>query len=191
MTKQTQELTVELQRSRTYIDKLLKEKGRDTDNWRSKEKEYKQVINKLRAQVCGGEAVVSLAVYRKAVDEARARALECQDKKIEINTMKRRLQDLEQRLNQDRPKETTSGTPHGVRAVVANARKVTPLPVNSPKNSIPDTPKSKNLRPPPPPSPPVAYRISAIREAGGRAGLCAKLKQMRRSPLAHKNINVN
>jgi hypothetical protein len=72
LTKRIQELTVELERSRSYIDKLLKEKGHDSYDWRSKEKEYEQVINKLRAQICGAEAVVSLAVYRKAVDEGRS-----------------------------------------------------------------------------------------------------------------------
>lgn len=121
-------------------------------------------------------------------DEASARAVECQDKRIEINTMTRRLHDLERRLNNDRTNVTTSRTPPDVQAAVANARKVTPLPVNSPENSNPNTPKPKNVRPPPPPSPPVAHRISAVREAGGRAGLCAKLKQMRRSPLANKTL---
>ena len=29
-------------------------------------------------------------------------------------------------------------------------------------------------------------QVRALREAGGRAGLCAKLKQMRRSPLVNK-----
>jgi tetrahydromethanopterin S-methyltransferase subunit B len=198
LTEQVQEITEELERSRAYIDKLLKKKDYSDSDWESKEREYKQVINNLRARVRGGEAVVSLAVYRKAVDEARARALECQDKRLAINVMTRKLNDLERRLNNDRHKVQTSRTPLDVQPTRANLHKVAPLPspVHSTENSNPNTPKStrmsksKSVRPPPPPSPPVAYRISAVREAGGRAGLRAKLKHMRRSPLANKNVSL-
>jgi hypothetical protein len=198
LTKQVHEITEELERSRAYIDKLLKKKDHGNSDWESKEREYKQVINYLRAQVRGGEAVVSLAVYRKAMDEARARALECQDKRLEINAMTRKLNDLERRLNHGRCRVQTIQTPPDVQLNVANLRKVTPLPSpdHSAENSNPNTPKStrmiksKSVRPPPPPSPPVAYRISAVREAGGRAGLRAKLKNMRRSPLTNKNVRL-
>lgn len=196
LTKQVQEITEELERSRAYIDKLLKKKEYNDIDWESKEREYKQVISNLRAQVRGGEAVVSLAVYRKAVDEARARALECQDKRLEINAMTRKLDDLERRLNHGRRRMQTIQTTPEVQPTVAGLRKVTPLPSPEPstENSNPNTPKStrmmksKSVRPPPAPSPPVAYRISAVREAGGRSGLRAKLKNMRRSPLANKNV---
>lgn len=181
------ELIDELESSKAYVDYLLERKYQD-DEWQAKEKEYKAVISNLKAQVISNEASVSLALYRKAVDEARARAVECQDKRLELNSMARKLHDLEARLEDRKLKVQTGPSPpeqtrHNLRL---NMRKVTPTSIAKDDNENPKTPTptGKNARPPPPPLTP---RMSALREAGGRKGLCAKLKQMRRSPLVSKN----
>jgi len=191
LTKQVHELSDELESSKAYIDHLLKRKDK-ADEWKAKEKEYKDIIGNLKAQMRSGEATVPLALYRKAVDEARARAIECQDKRFEVNAMSRKMQALEQRLKDDKPKIGPPGlTPPEARPMRLNLRRVTPTSSGKPdetSTSTPKTPKvehaSNDIRPPPlPPTP----RLSALREAGGRAGLCAKLKQMRRSPLVTIN----
>jgi chromosome segregation ATPase len=188
LTRQVQELNDELESSKAYIAILLQSKDQ-SDEWQKKEKEYQNVISNLKAQVRSGEASVSLALYRKAVDESRARAVECQDKRLEINTMSRKLQVLEARLKEKRKIQTRASPPEAQSSRPVNLRKVTPTSsANSNENYEPKTPstvsKTQRDRPPPPPPTP---RISALREAGGRAGLCAKLKQMRRSPLVNKN----
>jgi hypothetical protein len=187
LTKRIQELNDELESSRIYIDTLLQREGRD-DKWQKKEKEYMEVISNLKAQVRSGEAMVSLALYRKAVDEARARAIECQDKRLEINTMSRKVQALEKQLKDDKSKMLPRSTPPEARPSRANMRKVTPTSrVKSDEICAPKTPNnigktSMDVRPPP-----LTPRLSAVREVGGRKALCAKLKQMRRSPLVNKN----
>lgn len=216
LTKQVQELSTDLDCSRAYIDTLLQRNDDQSSEWKRKENQYKQVIGNLRSQIRGGEAVVSLALYKKAVDEARARAQECQDKRVEINTMTRRLNYLERRLIDNTMRATqATWTPPEAHAPIANKRKVTLInaysdaedanmitpnsqssmsAVAKTPNNVGPPPVAKtptSVRPPPPPlpppTPPVACRIAAVREAGGRAGLCAKLKEMRRSPLATKN----
>ena len=202
LTKQVQELSDELESSRSYIDKLLEQKVTENE-WSSKEKEYKQIISNLRAQIRGGEAMVSLALYRKAVGEARARALECQEKKLELKDLSTRLRAMEQRLMGEWPHLKARQTPSDEQPADTIVRKVTPTSASSDENSYPFTPNDaiasnvgKSVKksshpppPPPPPPPPVSYRISAVQKAGGRAGLCAKLKQMRGSPLAKKKAS--
>lgn len=186
LTKQLQELSDELESSKAYINNLLQRKGRDNE-WEKKEKEYKEAITNLKAQVRSGEAMVSLGLYRKAVDEARARAIECQDKRLEISTMTRKVQALEKRLKGNKPKRLS---PPDAQPALVNLRKVSPTSsVKADENgNTPKTPRvgksSRDVRPPPPPPTP---RMTALRKEGGRAGLCAKLKQMRRSPLVNKN----
>ena len=191
LTKQIKDLSGELERTKAYVDSLLQQKD-ESEEWQSRESDYKEIISNLKAQVRSGEATVSLALYRKAVDEARARAIECQDKRLEINTMSRKLQALELKKDKLSSIETKPSPPE-TRPSRSNLRKVTPTSsVKSDENNNANntlTPKvektfsSKSVRPPPPPTP----RMSALREAGGRAGLYAKLKHMRRSPLVNKN----
>lgn len=190
LTKQVRKLSDELEGSRAYIDDLLQRIHQGDDEWQMKEKEYEKAISNLKSQIRKGEPTVSFALYRKAVDEARARAIECQDKRLEITIMSRKVQALEKRLRDRRPTIETRPTPPEARHSLPNRRKVTPAshvkPVESCELKTPNvaTKHEKCDRPPPPLLTP---RISALREAGGRAGLCAKLKQMRRSPLATKN----
>lgn len=188
LTKQVQNLSAELDKSKAYIDDLSKKIDRGDNEWQKKEKEYKATISSLKSQVRNGEATVSLSLYRKAVDEARVSAVECQDKRLEINTMSRKVQALEQRLkDKNRPTIHTKPTPPEARHSRLNLRKVTPTSSVKPvENNNPKTPTAvtRSDRPPPPPPTP---RMSALREAGGRAGLAAKLKQLRRSPLVTKN----
>ena len=193
LTKEVRKLSDELDRNIAYIDELSKRLNQGEQEWQKKETEYKATISSLKSQVRNGDATVSLALYRKAVDEARARATECQDTRVEMNTMSRKVQALELRLKEKNPppppKIQTRPTPPEGRPSRQSLRKVTPTSsVTSIENCDPKTPKAmpnsaNSDRPPPPPPTP---RMSALREAGGRAGLCAKLKQMRRSPLASK-----
>lgn len=184
LTKRLQDLSDELESSKAYIDYLLQRENDDND-WREKEKEYQEVICNLKAQVRSGEASVSLALYRKAVDEARARTNECHDKKLEINTMSRKLHALEERLKHE---SKSRPTPLESRPSRVNLRKVSPTSsVGTNENFDPKTPTPAARKQPRPLPPPLTPRMSALREAGGRAGLCAKLKQMRRSPLVKKN----
>ena len=178
LTKRIQELNDELESSRVYIDSLLQRRSRD-DEWKKKEKEYKEIISNLKTQIRGGEAMVSLALYRKAVDEARARAIECQDKRLEINAMLRNAQALERHIKDDTAKMQSRSTPPEARPSRLNMRKVTPTSsMTSDENCKPKTPNNvdkatEEVRPPPQPTTP---RMSAVREAGGRKGLCAKLE---------------
>lgn len=189
LSKEVRKLSNELDRNKAYIDEVSKRLNQSEQEWQKKEKEYKATITSLKSQVRNGDATVSLALYRKAVDEARARATECQDTRLEINAMSRKVQALELRLKEKNPPpkiQTRPTPPDGGRPSRQSLRKVTPTAsVTSIENRDPKTPKTvaKAVTRHPPPPPPTP-RMSALREAGGRAGLCAKLKQMRRSPLA-------
>jgi len=184
LTKQNQQLAEELENSRLCIDNLLL-KNDINKGWKLREEEYKRTIEVLKKQIRTSESVVSIALYQQAVGEARQKELKCREKEQEILILRSNIGALEDSLK-------NSKTDSKFRLLKLN--KISPTNETCTheraKVALYQTPK-KTLAPVQPMPQPCstgkqAVRITAVKAAGGRAGLCAKLKKMRRSP-THRN----
>lgn len=101
LTKQIQDLTDELTSSRAYIDNLLGSKGEnERSGCEKREEEYKQTIRKLKTYVRQGENMISVALYQKAVNEARTRAKDCEACHREIDDLTSTVEKLENKLKE-------------------------------------------------------------------------------------------
>ena len=180
LTKKNQEMAEELESSRAYIDSLVTAKDGRSE-WTSREEEYKRTIAILKKQIRTGESTVSIALYQHAIGEARQSALQCKSKDQEILALRSDVGDLKESLKKSKANSMLK---------MLKPVKISPnqqsLSHGQVKFTQYHTPH-KPLAPVLPLLQPIpigiqAMRMSAVKAAGGRAGLCAKLKKMRRSP---------
>lgn len=181
LTKKNQVMAEELESGRAYIDKLVTEKG-GRSGWSPRDEEYKNTISILKKQIRTGESMVSIALYQQAIGEARQSALQCKCKDQEILALRSNVGVLKESLEKCKadsilksPKPVKISLNH--ESLSHGQFKFTQF--HNPKKPLAPMPSL----PQPVPIGNQAVRISAVKAAGGRAGLCAKLKKMRRPPI--------
>lgn len=208
LTKQLQELSLDITASRAQADHLVKSaRDKHQTRWMQQEASYKQAIQSLKKQLRTEETTVSLKLYRSAVQDVKAKTAQCQGHREEVTTLKAQVAQLQQTLQK-----------HPARANKVQVAPLTPKEMARPgkKAKDPSTPKAKDLpskttrqrsalkdgnvenmaqpKTPKTPRPAATFnfvpvidksksRFSMVRAAGGRKGLQEKLNQVR-SPRA-------
>jgi hypothetical protein len=175
LTRQNQELAQELESSRAYIDNLLATRD-DEVQWKAREEDYKRTISVLKKQIRTGDSTVSIALYQQAIGEARQHALKCQNNEQEILALRSNVGALKDSLKKAKADSK-------IRLIKLN--KISPSNEHHPQVQVApfETPQKPFVPVSPPPSTgKQAVRMTVLKAAGGRAGLYAKLKKMRRSP---------
>jgi len=176
----------ELKSSHQLIDNLHKEL--DTHQSRQKNYDklirkckaatelYKSKVNGLRAQLVGGENVVPLEAYKKAVDSSEFLSKCLKEKESEVQHLTDRIRTLEIMIKKkhfgDAPSEVE---PHNE-----------PMTNNHFKDRRVKSPSANEVSPP---SDSITPRQKALRAVGGRTAFVEKMSKIRKSQSNRKGEN--
>ncbi|CAJ1954309.1 unnamed protein product [Cylindrotheca closterium] len=91
-----QDLAEEVESSRAYIDKLLRTShDANQDDWETREKKYKTVIQNLRQQIRKQGSTVKLDLYKSALDDGKRKSQDLQEANKRIATLVAKVVELE------------------------------------------------------------------------------------------------
>jgi hypothetical protein len=99
LTRQLQHLSDELTASRAHADELMSsERDKQQNTWGKQQTAYKQVIRGLKEQLRTDEAMVSMKLYKSAVEEVKTKARECETHQKIVWNLNSKVAKLEQQL---------------------------------------------------------------------------------------------
>jgi hypothetical protein len=113
LTRELQHVSDELTASRAYADEVMSSaRANQQKSWEKQEAVYKKVIRSLRQQLRTDETVVSMALYKSAVEEGRTKARECESHQENVSRMNSKVAQLEWQLKgwQPRPDKENAST---------------------------------------------------------------------------------
>lgn len=161
------------------------------------EMSYQSQMNQLRSQLAQKGSMVSIDLYRKAVNEARKLQEELTEKNLQIRTLHTKLEKMNKEPEQRNQKHISwksSLLNLSKKDSITTSDKATRLPeVNiNEKLSISDKSLEENTDVTPNKNVfniKSSSRVAAVRAAGGRAGLSQKLKKSRVLQTIQTNLN--
>jgi hypothetical protein len=125
LTQKIQSLAEEVASSRAYIDKLLKT-ARDShqSDWERRELQYKTVVRNLRQQLLKENTMVSIDLYKAAIDDGRQKVAELKVTQEKVSALSSTLSQLKKDLKESSENRLTKKTPKkapqkGAQAVLA------------------------------------------------------------------------
>jgi hypothetical protein len=99
LTRELQHVSDELTASRAYADELMSSaRANQQKSWEKQEAVYKKVIRGLKQQLRTDETVVSMALYKSAVEEGRTKVRECESYQANVSRMNSKVAQLEWQL---------------------------------------------------------------------------------------------
>jgi hypothetical protein len=125
LTRELQHVSDELTASRAYADELMSSaRANQQKSWEKQEAVYKKVIRGLRQQLRTDETVVSMALYKSAVEEGRIKVRECEGHQENVSRMKSKVAQLEGQLKgwqtrSDKEKSSTVVLPSNKRVITS------------------------------------------------------------------------
>jgi len=161
--RQVEQLTENVNHSKSYVDNLMLRTEDLKEDWMVKELHYKQAIDSLKTEKTETSPKVSLSLYHKALEEARSNARAFEEKQQQVSALKQKVKSLTRTTS-----ERKISTPHN--------RHEEQQSLQSPKPNAPkEPPLSKSSKA----SPPTPHRYSIVKAAGGKAVLKEKLRKAR------------
>jgi hypothetical protein len=113
LTKELQHLQDELTASRAYTDEFMSSaRANQQKAWEKQEAVYKKAIRGLKQQLRTEEAVVSMELYKSAVEEGKTKISECESYQEKVSRLNLKVAQLEWKLQgwQTRPDKENSST---------------------------------------------------------------------------------
>jgi hypothetical protein len=99
LSRELQHVSAELTASRAYADELMSSaRANQQKSWEKQEAVYKKVIRSLRQQLRTDETVVSMALYKSAVEDGRTKVRECERHQENVSRMNSKVAQLEWQL---------------------------------------------------------------------------------------------
>jgi hypothetical protein len=114
LTRELQHLSDELTASRAYTDEFMTSaRANQQKAWEKQEAVYKKAIRGLKQQLRTEEAVVSMELYKSAVEEGKTKVSECESYQEKVSRLNLKVAQLEWKLQgwQTKPdKENSSAS---------------------------------------------------------------------------------
>jgi hypothetical protein len=113
LTRELQHLSDELTASRAYTDEFMSSaRANQQKAWEKQEAVYKKAIRGLKQQLRTDEAVVSMELYKSAVEEGKTKVSECESYQEKVSRLNLKVAQLEWKLQgwQTKPDKENSST---------------------------------------------------------------------------------
>jgi hypothetical protein len=176
LTRELQHVSDELTASRAYANEVVSSaRANQQKSWEKQEAVYKKVIRGLRQQLRTDETVVSMALYKSAVEEGRVKVRECEGHQENVSRMNSKVAQLERQLKgwqtrSDKENSSTVILPSSKRVITSKEASKEETPVKKAPLKTSET-KRRNVAftcvPPPADESDGRNRITMIRAANG------------------------